>query len=209
MPERMAEVELGAPAALALVGGDDLRLDLAGALHGVRQRVRILREQRVEMTLEPVEKRRIGDERVLDDLGEPGAELAGRQRRQRRGVGDHRDRLVKGADQVLAGGMVHAGLAADRGVDLREQRGRQLDEIDTALVAGGGEPGHVADHAPAERGDARVAVEARLDHGVEDAGHGSERLVRLSIGKSERLHALARRGPSARARDTAGPRSRW
>ena len=144
------------------------------------------------MTLEPVEKRRIGNERVLDDFGEAGAELAGRQRRQRRGVGDHGDRLVKGADQVLAGGMVHACLAADRGVDLREQRGRQLDEIDTALVAGGGEPGHVADHAPAERGDARIAVEARLDHGVEDAGHGSERLVSLSIGKSESLHALAR-----------------
>jgi len=34
----------------------------------------------------------------------------------------------------------------------------------------------------------------RLDHGVENAGHGSERLVSLSIGKSESLHALARQG---------------
>ena len=104
-----------------------------------------------------------------------------------------RDRLVKRADQVLAGGMVHAGLAADRGVDLREQRGRQLDEIDTALVTGGGEPGHVADHAPAERGDARIAVEARRRPCASKMrATVASVLCSLSVGKRESLHALAR-----------------
>ena len=73
-------------------------------------------------------------------------------------VGEHATRLVERADHVLAARVVDAGLAADRGVDLREQRGRHLHEVDAALVAGGGEAGHVADHAAAERDDAGVAV---------------------------------------------------
>jgi 3-dehydroquinate synthetase len=41
--------------------------------------------------------------------------------------------------------MIDSGLASDGGVDLRQQRGWYLHEIDAALVAGRGEPGHVAD----------------------------------------------------------------
>ena len=43
-------------------------------------------------------------------------------------VGQHQARLVKGADQVLALGRVDPGLAADRTVDLRQQRRRDLHE---------------------------------------------------------------------------------
>ena len=47
--------------------------------------------------------------------------------------------------------MIDAGLAADGGIHLRQQRGRQLHESDAALVAGRRKPGQVADHAAAER----------------------------------------------------------
>src|SRR5665811_616228 len=43
-----------------------------------------------------------------------GAEFAFRQLFDHRGVGDHRDRLMEGADQVLAVAGIDAGLAADR-----------------------------------------------------------------------------------------------
>ena len=49
--------------------------------------------------------------------------------------------------------MVDARLAADRRIDLRQQRGRQLDVVDAALIAGGGEAGHVTDDAAAQRDD--------------------------------------------------------
>ena len=44
----------------------------------------------------------VGDQAVLDHLGEARAQLARRQRAQRVGVGDHGARLVERADQVLA-----------------------------------------------------------------------------------------------------------
>src|SRR5690606_23641527 len=77
-------------------------------------------------------------------------------------------RLVEGAEQVLAVRRIDAGLAADRAVDLRQQRGRELDEIHAAPGNGGGEAGEVADH-PAPEGKDDVAAlepggEDRLDH---------------------------------------------
>ena len=68
-------------------------------------------------------------------------------------------RLVEGADEVLAGRMVDAGLAADAGVDLRQQRGRHLHERHAAHEGRGGEAGQVADDAAAE-GD-HAASDAR------------------------------------------------
>ena len=64
---------------------------------------------------------------------------------------------MEGADEILALRDVDRGLAADRGIDHRQQRGRQLHAIDAAHPAGCGESGHVADHAAAERIDAGVA----------------------------------------------------
>jgi hypothetical protein len=62
--------------------------------------------------------------------------------------------------------MVHRGLAADAGIDLREQRGRHLHERHAAQEGGGGEAGEVADDAAAERDDRAAAIEARIDQAV-------------------------------------------
>ena len=107
-------------------------------------------------------------------------------------------RLVERADQVLAARVIDAGLAADRGIDLREQRRRHLHEVDAALVAGGREPGHVADHAAAERDHAGVAVQP------------SARPARRRRGRGTRASCAARRRAATHRRRAgpARPRSR-
>ena len=60
----------------------------------------------------------------LTTSARPATRSAGGQRGQRGQVAEHAGRRVERADQVLAGGGVDAGLAADRRVDHAEQRGR-------------------------------------------------------------------------------------
>ena len=94
------------------------------------------------------------------------------------------------ADHVLAVRMIDGRLAADRGVDLREQRRRHLHVVDAALVAGRGESGHVADDAAAQRDDRGVAIHALRDQRIEDARHAFERLVLLAVGQHQRRRCV-------------------
>ena len=66
-----------------------------------------------------------------------------------------------GADVVLGRRQVDSGLAADRGVDLGDERRRHLDDGNASLVDGGAEAGEVADDAAAERDQGVVAADAR------------------------------------------------
>ena len=138
----------------------------------------------------------------------PARELARRQRAQRARIGQHGDRLMERADHVLRARMVHGRLAADRRVDLREQRRRHLHEIDAALVARGHVTGEVADDAAAERDEAAVAMEARVDEAIDDGREGRQRLVPLAVGKDHGIDARGRAKPPARARGTAARRPR-
>ena len=106
---------------------------------------------------------RIAEEPELGGLDVAGAELARRQGGQRVDVGEHEARLVEGADEVLALGRIDAGLAADRGVDLRQQRGRHLHEAHAASHDACGEAGEIADNAAAERDHEIAALEAHLE----------------------------------------------
>ena len=98
-----------------------------------------------------------------------------RSGRRAHGVGIHDDqpRLVKGPDQVLGPGMIDGGLAADRGVDLGQDRGRQRDEVHPAHVGGGDESGHVADRPTTETEDGGGAIEAGGQRAIPAVlGHG-------------------------------------
>ena len=92
----------------------------------------------------------IADGGVFDHLGEAFAVFTVGQGAERVGVGQHEARLVEGADEIFAGAGIHAGFAADRAVDLRHDRGRDLHERDAALVNGRDKPGEIANHAAAE-----------------------------------------------------------
>jgi hypothetical protein len=118
-------------------------------------------------------------------------------------------RLIEGADHVLAERVVDRGLAAHRGVDLRQQRGRHLDEGHAALVAGRGEAAHVAHHAAAERDQGGRALAALGEQHVEDAVERLPVLVRLAVGQHHRCGAHARPfQPGAQALEVERPHHR-
>ena len=75
---------------------------------------------------------------------------------------------MKRAEQILAVRRIDSGLAADRGIDLRQQRGRHLHEIDAAAQDRRGKAREVADHAAAERDHQIVALDLRRDQRFAD-----------------------------------------
>ena len=95
------------------------------------------------------------------------------------------------ADEILAGGVVDRRLAADRGVDLCEQRGRQLRAGDSSLPRRRREAGDVADDAAAEREHGAVTVDARSSEPVVNPSERVERLGRLAIGEDAFLERAA------------------
>jgi hypothetical protein len=126
--------------------------------------------------------------------GSSAAKLPPGKGRERVGVAHDGNRLVERADQVLAERVIHTRLAANRGVDLREQRRGQLHAGDAAQVCRGRESGHVANHAAAERDERRAAIGLRLDEPVVDAGRCRQRLVLLAVGDEDRRLAAQRCG---------------
>ena len=91
-------------------------------------------------------------------------------------------RLMEGADQVLAVRGVDRGLAADRGIDLRQQRGRHLHVVDAAAHGRGGKAGQIADHAAAERDHQVAAFDARGDDRLADLSRTTRKLFEASPG---------------------------
>ena len=181
VPERVTKIEQRPLVGLALVAADDRSLDLARAADDVGERGGIALEQALQVRLEPGKKRRIADQSVLDHLGEPRAQLARRQAAERTRCRDYQHRLVKRADQVLAAGVIDAGLATDCRVHLREQCRRHLHERDPALIAGCGKPGEVADYPAAERHHGAITGEAVGHQHIEHACGVGERLVRFAV----------------------------
>ncbi len=99
---------------------------------------------------------------------------------------------MEGADEVLAGEEVDAGLAAEGGVDLGEQRGGQADVADAAHVDGGEEAGDVADDAAAEGEQDGVAVGPGEGKLLGEGLDGGEALVRFAGGEKEHGGLLGR-----------------
>lgn len=196
MAEGVAVVEGRAAARLGFVLGDDPGLDLAAACHDGGEDRRVAVEQAVEVAFEAAEEGGVGEDAVLDDLGEAGAELAVGQGAEHVEVAEDEAGLVEGADEVFSGGEVDPDLAADGAVDLGEQGGGDLDEGDAAEVGGGDEAGEVAGDAAAEGDDEGPAfeavggelVEAMFDHaeafGRFTGGDGDEDGVEAGIGEA-------------------------
>ena len=132
-------------------------------------RARPAGEQVAPVGVEPLEETRVAQQAVFHHLGIAGAEFALRQRVEQRGVGHHQDRLIERADQILALAGVDRGLTADRGIDLRQQRGRHLHVIDAAANDRGGKAAEIADHAAAQRHDDIAALDLCRQQRVADA----------------------------------------
>ena len=117
------------------------------------------------------------DDARLDDFVEPGAVFALGQGVEDGGVDEHGERLVEAADQVLAADQIDAGLAADGGVHLGEQRGGDLQDGDAAHEDGGQEAAHVVDDAAAESDHHAGAIGAELHHLLGQLLDGREALL--------------------------------
>jgi len=109
--KRVTEVEESALAGFSLVAADD------GSLHPAAYRDCVLARRAAGkhlrgVRLQPCKELGIADQAVLDDFGIAGAKLAWRQCVEQRRIGEDEDRLIKGADQVLAMARIDRGLAA-------------------------------------------------------------------------------------------------
>ena len=98
---------------------------------------------------------------------------------------------MKGPDKVFALGEVDADFAADAGIDLGEESGGDLDEVDAPHVTCGGESRDISDEAPAERDDEGPSIEARGEHFVVEAFDGLKGLVLLPGGKGQDVNGEA------------------
>ncbi len=181
MAEGMTEIEQRAGAALlALIGLDDRHLGATAGGDGPRSLGAFAGEDPLPALFEPGEERGVAEEPVFQHLGIARTELARAQRGEDRDVGEHEARLMERADQVLALGRVDAGLAADRGIDLGEQRRRDLHEADAAAKDARREARKIAHHAAA-KGDHRVAaLDAKIEQLLADLGEHGKALARFA-----------------------------
>ena len=149
--------------------GDNAAEDVGRALVHVRG-----------VRFEKGEKLRVEDHAVFDDFGQARAVIPIGQRGQRRRVDEHAQGLVERADQVLALRVVDADLSADRAVDVREQRRRNLHEGDAAGIRRRRETGRVADDPSAHGDDDRPPVSLQVDKRVVQPSDDRQRLGLLT-----------------------------
>src|SRR5262245_46084529 len=107
-------------------------------------------------------------EAIFGDFGVAGTAFARRQRVEHARIGEHHLRLMKDAQEVLAMAGIDPGLAAHRGIDLSQQRGRYLHEIHAAPNDASGKAGKISDDASAECNHRIAPLKARgkdlIDH---------------------------------------------
>ena len=177
-----------------------------------------------ELVVGQLPERLVREEAGLHHLRHALAPLLRRQRLEQRGVDDRPDGPVEGADEVLALRQVDRGLAADRGVDLRDEARRHGHPGE---CRGGRSRRRSRRRRSCSRRRARRASRARSSRSsCQSRSSASERLrllaerqlVRLREARAERelrVHAvdacdvrIARRAPSEPSPGTRSPR-RW
>jgi hypothetical protein len=138
------------------------------------------------MLFEPRQEGFVTNQTVFDDFGKSRRQLAFWQGVQRSGVDQHSIRLIERTDHVLAQRMIDAGLAAHRRVHLGQQGSRNLNEVHTALITGGCEPGHIPDHAAAQGNHRGPTVMPCSQQCIENGLQGFPVLEGFAIGKHDR-----------------------
>ena len=73
---------------------------------------------------------------------------------------------MKGADDVFYPFQIDRGLASDRGINLSEQGGRDIIEVNPAHVDGSGKSRKVADDTAADSDDGIGAGKSLFEHNV-------------------------------------------
>ena len=150
MTDGVSKIQNLAEAGFALVNPDDFRFRANATLEHPVQRPGMLAEQRLHAAFQKSEERRIANHSVFDDFVQPRAILACRQSGQQLWIGQNQAGLIEGTHQILSFRKVYSRLAADAAVNLREQRGGNVDDSNSPSVACRHEARYVADYAAAQ-----------------------------------------------------------
>ena len=124
---------------------------------------------------------------MLDDFEQARAIFALRQRTQQRGIYQHRQRLVKAADQILAGRQIHSGFSANGRIHLPQQRRGNLDQGNAAHEDCSQKARDIGDDSAAHRDHQASAVRALLNHLFGQRFHFRQSLARFAARKQEHL----------------------
>ena len=147
MAEGVAEIQKLPLSAVKFILRDDI------ALHPHARFDDMLQLRMRRRVFQFIEKRRVSEYRVFDDLRAPVAENFVRQGIQTVRVAEHEPRLIKRPGQIFSGGQIDGRFAADGGIDHGQQCRRNLDKPDPAQIGGGRKACQIAYHAAAERND--------------------------------------------------------
>ncbi len=153
MADGVAEIKNRAEPALGFVPADDLRLDLTTTRHNGGQGFRVTPQQARHGVLQLPEQGRVMNNSIFDDLRQSSAVFPRGQGPERVEIAQHQPGLIKCADKIFSRLEIHAHLAADGTVHLRQQSGRRLHERNPAQVARGHKSGQIAHDPPAQRDD--------------------------------------------------------
>ena len=100
---------------------------------------------------------------------------------------------MKGADEIFVWADVDGGLAADAGVDHREDGGGDIAPGEAAHVDGGDEGGDVLDDASADGDEMGLAIGAAAAKLFDVGGGGVERFVGFGGGNEDGVARAAER----------------
>ena len=92
------------------------------------------------------------------------------------GIGDDKFRRIKSADEIFAFRQIHAGFAADRTVNLRNERRGNMNQPHAAKIARGCKACDVADDAASHSHNRRMAIRARANQLARDFFHARKAL---------------------------------
>ena len=127
---------------------------------------------------------------MFEHLGIAGKQVPQVERTQELAGEDNCGGAVEDADFVLQPSEVDACLAAHTGIDLAEQRCRDVDVGDAALEGAGSEASQVRHHAASQVHQERVACGTTLLQGRPDMCERFERFVVVRIADGYHLGPL-------------------
>ena len=160
--EGMAEIEDFTEPGFAFIAADDTGLDYDVARNEQVESSTIATQDFLHRLFEHGEHRSIGDDGMLDDLGEAAAKFAVRKSAQQFRIGEDEARRIERADEVFPFGEINSRLATNGTIHLGDERGRHVYQGDATQINGGDEPGDVSDDSAADCNKERFAVRARF-----------------------------------------------
>jgi hypothetical protein len=188
MSKRMAKIKNHPQTGLSLIFLNDLGLDPHTALNDFREQRRRTGKESIPLPLNERQQPEIPNRRGLDNLGPAGTRLASRQSFEQVEIHDDSSRLMESSGEVFSFRDIDPGLAPYAGIDHGQQRGWNLDELDSTQKAGGCVACNVADNPSPEGYHAGAAVTPGANSGTKNPLHLLHRLgafpwIERSFGK--------------------------